>query len=125
MRVSQELPDPARQELQALLRQQGEAVRPDLQSARRERVEAWRAMARGEAGAEETERRLEAARLRELAARRRMEAAVSDWAARQSPEVRALVAEALAREAAPGGERPLRPPGPRRPPPFWAPRGED
>jgi uncharacterized membrane protein len=112
MRASRDLPEPQRQEFQALLRAQSEAVRPDLHAARRERVRAWDAMARGEASADATSRRLEGARLRELAARSQIEEAVTAWAARQSPEVRAQVAEALAQDAMPGGGRPPRPQGP-------------
>ena len=112
MRASRDLPEPQRQEFRALLRAQSEAVRPDLHAARRERVRAWDALARGEASADETSRRLEAARLRELAARGQIEEAVTAWAARQSPDVRAQVAEALAQDAMPGGSRPLRPQGP-------------
>ncbi len=112
MRASRDLPEPERQEFRALLTAQSEAVRPDLHGARRERVGAWDALARGEASADETSRRLEAARLRELAARSQIEEAVTAWAARQSPEVRAQVAAALAQDAMPGGGRPLRPQGP-------------
>jgi len=112
MRASRDLPEPQRQEFQALLMAQSEAVRPDLHAARRERVRAWDAMARGEATADETSRRLGAARLRELSARSQIEEAVTAWAARQSPEVRAQVAAALAQDAMPGGGRPLRPQGP-------------
>lgn len=111
MRASRDLPEPQRQEFRALLLAQSEAVRPDLHGARRERVRAWDALARGEASADETSRRLEAARLRELAARSQIEEAVTAWAALQSPEVRAQVAEALAQDAMPGGGRPLRPQG--------------
>ena len=111
MRASRDLPEPQRQEFRALRMAQSEAVRPDLHGARRERVRAWDALARGEASADETSRRLEAARLRELAARSQIEEAVTAWAARQSPEVRAQVAAALAQDAMPGGGRPLRPQG--------------
>ncbi len=111
MRASRDLPEPQRQEFRALLMAQSEAVRPDLHGARRERVRAWDALARGAASADETSRRLEAARLRELAARSQIEEAVTAWAARQSPEVRAQVAAALAQDAMPGGGRPLGPQG--------------
>jgi uncharacterized membrane protein len=112
MRASRDLPEPQRQEFRALLVAQSEAVRPDLHAARRERVRAWDALARGEASADETSRTLEAARLRELAARSQIEEAVTAWAARQSPEIRAQVAEALAQDARPGGGRPPRLQGP-------------
>jgi uncharacterized membrane protein len=125
MRASRDLPEPQRQEFRALLLAQSEAVRPDLHGARRERVGAWDALARGEASAEETSRRLEAARLRELAARSQIEEAVTAWAARQSPEVRAQVAAALAQDAMPGGSRPLRPQGPPRRPGGGPPQRQD
>jgi uncharacterized membrane protein len=111
MRAARDLPDSERVALQALLRTESEAIRADLQQARRERAAAWRALARGEIGEAEASRRLDQSRRRELAARSRVENAVADWASRQSPEVRARLGEALAEDAQPPRRRPVRPPG--------------
>lgn len=118
MMASRDLPEREGRDLQALLRTESEAVRADLVQARRERAEAWRALARGEVSEAEASRRLDVARRRELAARSRVENAVADWASRQSPEVRARIGEALAEDAQPRGRRPVRPflPGEGRPP---------
>lgn len=125
MRAARDLPDSERVALQALLRAESEAVRADLQQARRERAAAWRALARGEIGEAEASRRLDQSRRRELAARSRVENAVADWASRQSPEVRARLGEALAEYAQPPRRRPVRPPGWPGPPPGSGPgRGE-
>lgn len=107
--ASRDLPPREARALQILLRAESEAVRADLSLARRERAETWRALARGEVGEAEANRRLEIAHRRELAARSRVENAVADWALRQSPEVRARVGEALAQGAQPQWKRPVRP----------------
>ncbi|MFM1960793.1 MAG: hypothetical protein RL588_2310 [Pseudomonadota bacterium] len=121
MRAARDLPDPERLALQTLLRAESEAVRADLQQARRERAAAWRALARGEIGEAEAGRRLDQSRRRELAARSRVENAVADWASRQSPEVRIRLGEALAEDAQPPRRRPVRPPGWPGPPPGSGP----
>lgn len=130
MRAAHDLPPPQRLALIALLRSESEAVRSDLQQARRERAMAWRALARGDIGEEEAARRLDIARRRELAARGRVEGAVADWAVRQSPEIRLRVGQALAEDVQPGRRRPVRRPGegpegrPGWPPPPGAPGPE-
>lgn len=118
MLASRDLPEREGMALRALLRAESDAVRADLFQARRDRAEAWRALARGEVSEAEANRRLDMSRRRELAARSRVENAVAEWALRQSPEVRARIGEALAEEAQPRGRRPVRPfpPGERRPP---------
>ena len=109
MIVIRDLPEGEGMALRALLRLESEAVREDLVRARRERAAAWRALARGEVSEAEAARRLDMAYRRELAARSRVESAVAEWALRQSPEVRARVGEALARDALPRGRQPVRP----------------
>ena len=125
MRAARDLPDSERVALQALLRTESEAIRADLQQARRERAAAWRALARGEIGEAEASRRLDQSRRRELAARSRVENAVADWASRQSPGVRARLGEALAEDAQPPRRRPVRPPGWPGPPPGSGPGREE
>ena len=109
MIVIRDLPEGEGMALRALLRLESEAVRDDLVRARRERAAAWRALARGEVSEADAARRLDMAYRRELAARSRVESAVAEWALRQSPEVRARVGEALARDALPRGRQPVRP----------------
>ena len=118
MMVARDLPEREGMALRALLRVESEAVRAVLIQARRERAAAWRALARGEVNEAEAYRRLEMARRHEAAARGRVESAVAEWALRQSPEVRAQIGEALARDAQPRGRHPVRPnlPSPRPPP---------
>jgi len=122
--VTRDLPESEGLALRALLRVESEAVRADLIQARRERAAAWRALARGEVNEAEAARRLDVARRRELAARSRVEAAVAEWALRQSPEVRARVGEALARDAQPRGRYPVRPDLPAARPPPGPPEAE-
>ncbi|MCA6316223.1 MAG: hypothetical protein IM643_08225, partial [Phenylobacterium sp.] len=122
--VTRDLPESEGAALRALLRVEGEAVRADLIQARRERAAAWRALARGEVNEAEAARRLDMARRRELAARSRVENAVAEWALRQSPEVRARIGEALARDAQPRGRYPVRPDLPAARPPPGPPEAE-
>lgn len=109
MMATRELPEREGMALRALLRVESEAVRAVLIQARRERAAAWRALARGEVNEAEASRRLDMARRHESAARGQVESAVAEWALRQSPEVRARIGEALARDAQPRGRYPVRP----------------